>query len=245
MNKGMCSLKLLRKLDLDLQGIELEYFVKLLVHLKVIAPMKNVYFVPTILPPCNEKYIFTETECGTSAAFTPDGECIHVVEPLLIQFTSGIIPRGLFGFLIVQLLQDNPDTYELYGENDHTLHRCSDLLCLYEKPYWYVSLCDKIFYLELQVRVKKNKYSHHYKTQTVVTESLKKVCDTFNWQFSDCRYGFLCHEHTEDSQNDHLVLLPTNPPYRDRIPEHATCCNQQTTDLSSAHTVWFEVRWCI
>ena len=198
--------------------------------------MNNVYFMPTILPPCNDEYIFTEIECGRPVAYAVDGQCIHSkVEPLLIQFTSGTIPRGLFGFLIVQLLQDNPDTYELYGRNDHILRRCCDLLCFFVKPFWYVSLHDKIFYLELQVRVTKNKPSYYYEAQTIVTESLKKVCDEFNWEYSDCHYGFLCCEHTED---DHLTFLP---PYQDEIPEYATCCNQKTTELSVAHTIWLKV----
>ena len=239
MNKGMCSLELLRKIDLNLQGIKLESFIKLLVHLKVIAPISNAYFMPTILPPCDDKYIFTEKECGRPAAFTNDGQCIDSeVEPLIIQFTSGTVPRGLFGFLIIQLLQDNPDTYELYGKNDHILHRCSDLLCFYVKPYWYVSLRDKIFYLELQVRVMENQPSYHYKAQTIVTKSLKKVCDEFNWDFRDCRYGFLCHVHGDD---DHLTLLPTNPPYKDKIPKYTTCCNQKATHLCNAHSIWLKV----
>ena len=242
MNKGMCSLELLGSLDLDLQDIKLKSFINLLIHLKVIAPVNNAYFMPTILPPCNDEYIFTEKECGKPAAFTLDGQCIHSeVEPLLIQFTSGTVPRGLFGFLIVQLLQDNPNTYELYGKNNHILRRCSDLLCFFVKPYWYVSLHDKIFYLELQVRVMGNEPSYHYKAQTIVTNSLKKICDEFNWEFNNCRYGFRCHKHTEDLQDDHLTLLPSGPHYRDKIPKHTTCCNQKSTHLSDAHTIWFEV----
>ena len=79
------------------------------------------YFMPTILPPCDKNINFPEEEYGKPAAFTCNKECIcHAVEPLLIEFTFGTIPRGLFGFLIVQLLQDNSDL-ELYGKNDHTL----------------------------------------------------------------------------------------------------------------------------
>ena len=108
MKKGICSLELLRKVDLNLQGIKLESFIKLLVHLKVIAPVNNAYFMPTILPPCNDEHNFTEQECGNATSFTLSGKCIHSkVEPLIIEFISGTVPRGLFGFLIVQLLQDN------------------------------------------------------------------------------------------------------------------------------------------
>ena len=61
MHNGICHIELLRRLKLDLQGIELESFVQLLVHLKIIAPMMdNGYFVPTILPLCSENVIFTD-----------------------------------------------------------------------------------------------------------------------------------------------------------------------------------------
>ena len=245
MHKGICSLELLRKIKLDLQGIELESFLNLLIHIKVIAPVNTVeeetaYFMPTILPPCNEKSIFTEKECGQPAAFSLDGECIHPdVEPLLIEFTFGTIPRGLFGFLVVQLLQDNPHTYKVYGENDRILRRCADLICFYVKPCWYVSLRDKISYLELQVRVIGNEPSYHNKVLITVTEALKKVCDEFNWPFSNCQYGFLCHKH--EGSDEHLTLLPTTSPYADETPRHAYCKKLKPTLLSKTHTVWLEV----
>ena len=241
MDKGVCSLKLLRTLKLDLGGIALTSFVNLLMHLKVIAPLKtmeNAYFIPNILPPCNKKNIFTNKEYGKPAAFAFNGQCIHPeVEPLLIEFIFGTIPRGLFGYLIVQLLQDNADTYELC-EN---VCQYSDLISFFIKPYWQVCLRDRISFLELQVRVIGNEASYHYKVQNTVSEALRKVCNEFNWRFSDCRYGFLCCKHEQDSQANHLTLLPTNPPYPYDIPKCA-CCKSQPTPLSDAHTIWFKVR---
>ena len=241
MDKGFCSMELLRTLKLDLGGIELTSFVNLLMYLKVIAPLKtmeNVYFIPNILPLCNEKNVFTNKEYGKPAAFALNEQCIHPeVEPLLIEFTFGTIPRGLFGSLIVQLLQDNSDTYELC-EN---VCQYSDLISLFIKPCGQVSLHDRIYYLELQVRVIGNEASCHYKVQTTVSEALRKVCDEFNWRFSDSRYGFLCRNHDQDSHDEHLTLLPTNPPYVNEIPKDAYCKSQKPTPLSKAYTVWFEV----
>ena len=243
MHNGICYIELLRRLKLDLQNIELESFINLLVHLKIIAPMmNNGYFMPTILPPCNEEIIFTE-EYGKPSAFALNGETIHQeVEPLLIEFTFGTIPRGLFGFLIVQLLQDNPHTYEVYGKNDDVLRRCADLISFYIKPCYYVTLCDRISYLELQVRVKDNKPSYYYRVQSAVTEALKKVCSDFNWEFSDCRYGFLCSQHKKGSTSNHLTLLSTNQPFPTEFPEYAYCKSQQPKCLNRAHSIWFEVR---
>ena len=243
MYNGICYLELLRTIKLDLQDVKLESFIKLLVHLRIIAPMTDGgYFMPTILPPCSQNVTFTEQEYGRPAAYAINGECIHQeVEPLLIEFFFGTIPRGLFGFLIVQLLQDNPKTFELFGKNDDILRRCADLVSLHVKPCFYVSLHDRISYLELQVRVKGNEPSRHYKVQVAVTEALKRVCDKFSWEFSDCRYGFLCHEHAEDSQGDHLTVLSTTEPIPDEIPKYASCKNQQSMHLTVAHNIWFEV----
>ena len=243
MHNGICYLELLRRLKLDLQGIELESFIDLLIHLKIIAPMMDSgYFMPTTLPLCNEKVVFAEKEYGKPSAFAADGQCIHPnVEPLLIEFCFGTIPRGFFGFLIVQLLQDNPDTFELYGKNDDTLRRCADLVSFHIKPCYYVSLHDRISYLELQVRVKGNEPSCHYIVQTAVTEALKKVCKEFSWQFSDCCFGFLCHEHSDDSQDDHLTLLSATQPIPVEIPKYASCKSLQSTHLTKAHVIWFEV----
>ena len=251
-HNGIGCMELFRKLNLNLRGVELESFVKLLVHLKVIAPLETTtsqndceYFIPTVLPPCDARELFTEKECGKpSALFMQNGECIHSeVEPLLIEFTFGTIPRGLFGFLIAQLLQDNPDTYKIYGKNDDILRRCADLICFFIQPCYYVSLHDRISYLELQVRVKFEESSCHYKVQSTVTKALEKVCEEFNWSFNKRRYGFLCRccAHMEGSKGEHLTLLDPNSPYATEIPKYTTCKYDQPTCLSKAHTIWFEV----
>ena len=245
MHHGICHMGLLEKLKLDLQGIELQSFVNLLVHLKIIAPMDKGYFIPTVLPPSDEKNIFTEKEYGLPAAYADNGDCIFpIVKPLLIEFTFGTIPRGLFGFLIVQLLQNKSNKLlnQLYGCNDDVQRRCVDLICFYIHPCCYVSLQDKISYLELQVRVKNNERSRHYEVQTVVTEALKLVCEKFSWQFSDCRYGFLCEKHSSSFQGEHLTLLSPSQPFPNEIPKYTFCGNesQQPTRIT-CHRIWFEV----
>ena len=250
LHNGICHIELLRKLTLDLQGVKLESFLNLLVHFKIIIPlwMDDAYLMPTLLPPCSEEYTLTEKEYGKPIAFKVDGRQ-YEVEPLFIEFTFGTIPRGFFGFLVVQLLQDNQNTFELYGENDNNvLRRCSDMISFYIKPCWYISLRDRISFLELQVTVKDNLPSYHYKAQTAVTKALKKVCDKFNWKLSDCHYGFLCHEHVEDSHlallfddNQPLPVLSTNQPFSDNMLKYAYCRSQQATCLSMAHSIWFKV----
>jgi len=113
----------------------------------------------------------------------------------------------------------------------------------YVQPCYYVSLHDKFYCLEVQVRVKGNEPSYHYKTQTTITKALKQVCEEFNWEFHNCRYGFLCHKHTGNFQRKHLKLLATDQPFPNKIPKYSSCNKLQGTCLSKAHTIWFEVNY--
>ena len=243
MHNGIVHMELLRGLRLDLQGIELESLISLLMYLKIIAPLiDNSYFIPSILPLCDETVVFTEEEYGKPASFAADRKCIvSEVYPLLIEFSYGTVPRGLFGLLIVQLLQDN-HVFELYGNNDRIARRCANLISFFIKPCHYVTIHDKISHLELQVRVKGNEPSNHYYVKTTVTKALQKVCDRFNWQFYGCRYGFLCHDHhPEGSQGDHLTVLSTKQLIPNEIPRYASCGFHQATLLTKAHSIWFKV----
>ena len=256
MQNGICDIELFEKIrDLDLQGIELKSFLDLLIHLKVIAliaPMDSGYFIPNMLPlySGNTETIFTEREYGT-ATISIDGQENKTVEPLLIQFAFNTIPRGLFGFLVVEILQQNSsesEVYKLYGQNNfekHVLFRCANLITFRAKPCFFISLIDRISYLEIQVRAKYIEPSYHCKAQIRVTKALKEVCKSFKWPFNDCHYGFLCKSDSAFcSQSPHLTLLNPDIIFTERRAEsltYAECKNDRPTKLNEANQVWFKV----
>ena len=235
-NEGICDVDLLKKLQLD-QEVEMESFLALLVHLKVIAPTddsKQEYFIPSVLPMRGySKNIFKDEKQFGRA----------VIDPLLIEFTFGTIPRGLFSLLVVQLLQDN-ESYELYSENDpsnNMYYCCADFVTFHIDPGWYVTLMDKISYLELQVRVRKNKRFCHYQVQQTVTKALNTICDQFDWPFSNRRYGFLCKE-CSNVGHSHVSVLSAKEPIPSVIGDETTCtCNKRYMDLKEKQKIWFKV----
>ena len=245
-NKGICDVELFKKLNLNLQDIKIEYFLKLLVRLKVMAPKDDSlkeYFIPSILPVRDDKIdlstIFDE-ELGKAVVFTTNGKEIEI-DPLLIGFTFGTFPRGLFGFLVVQLLQDN-QSYELYNINEDMCYCYADLITFQIDTFWYVTLVDHVSYLEVQVRVQGNKKpSYHCQVQKAVTDALQEVCKQFNWQFTDCRYGFLCKRCYKCSSVNHLSMLSAGEPLPSQIPDWTKCSNKQAMELSKEQKIWFEV----
>ena len=245
-NKGICDVELFKKLNLNLQDIKMKYFLELLVQLKVMVPKDNSlqeYFIPSILPVRDDKIdvksIFNE-EFEKAVVFTADGKEIEI-DPLLIGFTFGTFPRGLFGFLVVQLLQDN-QSYELYNVNEDMCYCYVDLITFQIDTFWYVTLVDHVSYLEIQVRVQGNKKpSYHCQVQEAVTEALRKVCRQFDWQFTDCRYGYLCKRCYKCSNVNHLSMLSTKESIPLKIPDFTECSNKQTMELGKYQKIWFEV----
>ena len=193
--EGIFSRDLLTEIDLDIEDIDIESFINLLIYLRIFAQIDDSsYFMPSVLPifdrNTDEQEFFNEEEYG-KAGFNKHNSLFIEVKPLLIGFASGMIPRGLFGLLVVRLLQNNKN-FILRKNTSDNLCRYSDLITFFKEPCYYITLQDKISYLELQIRLIDNEPSIHCEVQTIVTNALKQVSDQFCWRFSDLRYGFSC-----------------------------------------------------
>lgn len=230
-------------------------FLKLLEHLKVIAPTDQscigkhnikgqCYFMPSILPVCKSiddmSKILPESEFG-KPVFLRDS----IVEPLLIKFTYGTIPRGFLCFLAVTLLKKQK-SWTLYPCKDGDLHQFNDLIKLRVGDIEYLALLDRAFYLELQVRVNhedidENSCNICFEIQEAVTSALQDICKDFNSQFTDLRYGFLCRRCRENPEK-HLTVLFKDKPISECIPNnHCADCGKQATKLRDKHIIWFKV----
>ena len=168
--------------------------------------------------------------------YKPNGESCPV-KPLLITFNFGTVPRGLFCFLVVQLLQNNP-SWRLYGRpHDAIFYRYGNLITFRIDKTSYLSIIDRVKYLELQVRnTGKSSSSMHREAQHAVTVALNSLCKRFGWHFSDLRYGYLCSECS--SSSDHLTLLSDTEPIPQVFP-HDADCGSQSMLLTEQHKVWF------
>ena len=227
-------------------------FIKLLEHLKIVAPTDRLhigkfkneqnqcYFMPSILPICKSindiHKILPEIEFGKPVSLKED------VEPLLIKFTYGTIPRGFLCFLAVTLLKKQ-ENWTLYPCKDKTLHQFNDLIKLRVGKFEYLALIDRTFYLELQVRVKHENIDENpcFEVQCAVTSALQDICEDFNSQFTDLRYGFLCKECPENPEK-HLMVLFKDKPISEYNPDHHFAeCDAQAMKLQDNHNIWFKV----
>ena len=202
-----------------------EYLFNLLLYLKVVATVMlnevEYYYIPCVLPSkiqYHDKYIFLYSA------------------PLLVQFSSGFLPRGFFCSLVVHLLQNLPTGW------DHLLHNTehfSNVITFRLPDSSFLRLHDKTSYLEIQVRhhTKELNFSYHSKVFPVLTQYFKDVCKRLNFNIEKLQYGFLCQDGK--SSDDHIAVIK---PFEFQLPSELQCCRKcpHLTKLGEFHKIWFK-----
>ena len=238
---GILTKNLIQELHWQ-EELKEEYFIALLVEMKIIAPIKreqsneSEYFIPYILP--------TYTIQLQADNILSQYGCLQG-EPLLIQFVSNLLPRGLFCCLAVQMLQRLPDSWgHLYTQTD-IRHTYSNLITFKFQNAYSLSLMDKLSYLEVQIRHHESAYYRrfpiHVKVKEFLACALEVVCEKLTFHSGRLRYGFNC-ECGEHSDTHIAVPTTTTPPF-----DYASCRHGSVTltKLKEGHTIWLaEVCTC-
>ena len=202
-----------------------EKFFNLLIYLKVIAIVVlndvEYYYMPCILSSTkqyNDKYRFL------------------CCEPLLIQFSSGFLPRGFFCSLVVHLLENLPTGW------DHQLHNTehfSNVITFQLPDKSFLRLHDKTSYLEVQIRHYEGDLCISYCSQVfpVLSQYFIDVCSKLKFNHEKLQYGFLCHDGR--TNDDHIAVIN---PFEFPLSSELKCCRKcpHPTKLGKLHKVWFE-----
>ena len=202
-----------------------EYFFNLLIFLKVIATVivneLEYYYMPCVLRSTmhyNDKYIFPYSA------------------PLLVQFSSGFLPRGFFCALIVHLLQELPTGW---AHQLHNTEHFSNVITFRLPDKSILRLHDKTSYLEIQIRhhVKNLHTFYHSKVFPVLSKYFKHVCRKLNFNHQKLQYGFLCYDGK--SNDDHIAVIK---PFEFPLSPELECCRKcpNLTKLEEFHKVWFK-----
>ena len=226
-SQGIISKKLLDFVEWN-DDIKKEDFLSLLDRMKIIAEleMNGSYFIPYVLRPYKPQEYDISNQYGNILG-----------EPLLVQFCSGILPRGFFCTLIVQLLQSK--VWEIHSRKDskEVHHVFINLITFNLLDGYSLSLFDKVDYLELQIRQKEKRFQNlaHYNAYENLKRHLAKVCKHLNLAFKNIRYGFICS--CNESEEDHIAFLPK----RISSAKSATCNidSTHTLKMTKSHMLWF------
>ena len=239
--QGLLSKDLLQHVGWE-GDIKEELFLSLLIHMRIIAPtfskckeimsskQKEIkeYFIPFILPSCNfDQY--------------PIHQYGHLQKkPLLIHFQSGLLPRGMFCSLIVELLQFAPKDWHphfSHVENEEVRHTFSNLISFRLHDGYSLSLLDKVSYLEVQIRHVEKDISVpvHNGVYNYLVYALTDVCIHLNFDYERLQYGFECQ--CGKGIDNHIAVIPDPTP----LMRCAECSidSLYSLPLGHEHLVWF------
>ena len=200
--EGLFSKDLLQHIEWR-DDMKKDCFISLLVCMKIIAPVTKEqdgkeYFMPFVLP--------TFTSQQRDEILPQYGHLLG--QPLLVQFRSGILPRGLFCSLIVELLQHSPKGWHPHFSHDGVHHTYSNLITFSLPDGYSLSLFDKVSYLEVQMRHIDNTSPTpiHVEAYNYLVYALTEVCIHLNFDYERLQYGFLCE--CGKTTEDHIAVLP-------------------------------------
>ena len=232
--QGMLSKELVKHIEWK-DDIKEEFFFSLLIRMKIITPVNSKqddteeYFIPFVLSAYNLKQ---ENEILSQYGHLQG-------EPLLIQFYSGLLPRGFFCSLLVQLLQYPLKGLEPHFSQGDTQHAFSNLFTFSLPNAYSMSLLDKLSYLEVQIRHPKKAVAIpvHAKVYNYLMHVLTDVCNHLKFNFERLQCGFLCNccKYTQD----HIAILPPIPSSESMVYAKCSIDSVYQMELHSSHSMWF------
>ena len=225
--EGRLNINIIKNLRVNLQGIEPLYFIHLLDHLNIVAPIDfelEDYFMPCVLPS------FTEKLCNLDKMY---GTIQHV--PLLVGFRNGPMPHGFFCQLIVELFRRLPTNWESpLLSTSRMQHVYNNLITFPTTSGHAVSLFYKIGHLEIQVRHKKIQSTIiHGDVRCELNKILRKVSDHLQLCKEQLCYGFYCN--CESIKHFAKLKSLTSP------TEYLRCEYGGYTEMTESYKVWLKV----
>ncbi len=226
----------------DISGdlISPEQLVALLAYLHIVAEIVSVkssdtnsvleeekeYIMPCVLENTSAKELdlFHKESCRS---------CL--VEPLLMDFSSGFTPMGLFSASMACFISNKSFTFIREGVKKNMVH------FLYGQKKIRVTFISRCKYFEVVVSCDPTfQDSIHHECTALKQEieaTLKKASSRMNYNSSmDYQFAFDCRSHEGGS---HLGVVDK----ADRIPEVMTCLfnpdNPQAVVLTNRHLIWY------
>ena len=228
--EGRLNISIIKNLKINLQGIEPLYFIHLLDHLNVVAPIDlklNDFFMPCVLPsfPLTSAQKLTELDIFY-------GGIQHV--PLLVGFKNSPMHHGYFCHLIVELFRNLPTGWDsLLRSTSRMQHVYNNLITFPTSSGHAISLFYKIGYLEIQVRHEQSQPTIiHCNVQRELNKTLRKVSDRLQLNKHELCFGF--YYNCEGIQ--HFAKLKELTSLTEYIR-----CGYSYTKVTENHKVWLQV----
>ena len=237
--KGIFPLDVFEKLAGSTEFLPPSKLVTLLQHLNIIALLKKDGASPHYFMPC----ALARSEGSKSI------ECnlTSNIPSLLVAFKSGYCPKGLFGALVVYLLQNKMKSKLEWVLEQDKIYR--DQICLSVGPYDSFQLKVLPTYLSIELYFSPGASVRRLSLSSVCSEvrrsissAIGEVSETLHCsRKATFSFGFLCPEKVDTDQSSHPAIVNV----LDGQPCNLTCpLTHKRFDLPDDYHVWFNMVSC-
>ena len=236
--KGIFPLDVFEKLAKSTELLPPLKLVALLQHLNIVALLKkdgvsSEYFIPCVL---------THSEDSPSTVTSASSG----VPPLLITFESGYCPKGLFGALVVYLLQNKMKSELEWGLEQDNIFR--DQICLSVGPYDSFQLKVLPAFLSIELCTSTGASTRRLtlasvccEVQRCINTGIGKVSETLHCSRKAAHsFGFFCPVKVDIDQPSH----PATVNFYCGEPCNMKCFVHGRFDLPKDYQVWFHEVGC-
>ena len=232
--KGIFPLDVFEKLAGSTEFLPPSKLITLLQHLNIIALLKKDGASPHYFMPC----AFAHSEGSTSI----ESSSTSHIPTLLVAFKSGYCPKGLFGALVVYLLQNKMKSKLEWVLEQDKIYR--DQICLSVGPYDSFQLKVLPTYLSIEVYFSPGASVRRLSLSSVCSEvrrsissAVGEVSETLHCsRKAEFAFGFLCSEKVDTDQSSHPAIVNV----LDGQPCNLTCpLTHKRFDLPDDYQVWF------
>lgn len=226
--KGIFPVDAIENLSSDGKGLNKDQFMALLEHFHVIAPIKRggetiQYFAPCALSHCE---------------ITPPFHLQSDLPPILVTFKGGFCPKGMFGFLVVELLKKQDIRFQWHFLQDQ-IYR--NRICFHIGPYNDVF---EFFSFPTHIRIQCKENNTLKRSISIaelcchVQKDFEKICAStmtaFGMDRSAVSLGFYCTLHNDPDPHPAVIN------FDDGKPCTLCCCEKnECYNLSSKQLIWF------
>ena len=232
--KGIFPLDVFEKLAGSTEFLPPSKLVTLLQHLNIIALLKKDGASPHYFMPC----ALAHSEGSTSM----ESRSTSNIPSLLVAFKSGYCPKGLFGALVVYLLQNKMKSKLEWVLEQDKIYR--DQICLSVGPYDSFQLKVLPTYLSIELYFSPGASVRRLSLSSVCSEIRRSISSAIGEvseslhcsRKAEFSFGFLCPEKVDTPQSSHpaMVNFVDGQPCNLRCPmNHGRLC------LPDHSLVWF------
>ena len=238
--KGIFPLDVFEKLARSTEFLPPSKLVTLLQHLNIVALLKkdgvsSQYFIPCVLAHSEGSSTLTSAACSSAP-------------PLLVTFESGYCPKGLFGALVVYLLQNKMKSELEWGLEQDKIFR--DQVCFSVGPFDSFQLKVLPAFLSIELCASSGVSTRRLSLASVCSEvtrcissGIDEVSKTLHCSRKAAHsFGFFCPDEMGTDQSPHpaIVNFHHEEPCNMKCPQ-----THKRFDLPGGYLVWFSEVSCI